>query len=135
MRGVSALARAMEHASPDTVSLVVIWEPVILSDRRPPGRSVTQPIATLPAQRFWDGNLLASKSVVRTALKHPEQLPAGVHIDESFIVWDIVALWPPGARWDDDMPLPEWFDSTVVDAEAELTTRLSALSRTDTPTP
>lgn len=134
MRGVSALARAMEHASPDTVSLVVIWEPVIISDRHPPGRSVTQPIATLTAQRFWDGDLLASKSVVRTALKHPERLPEGMHVDESFIVWDVVALWPPGARWENDMPLPEWFGSTVVDAEAELATRLSALAGSASPT-
>ena len=75
--------------------------------------------------RFWDEGLLASKSVVRTALANPTRIPAGLAITESFVVWDLVATWPPGVSWIGDMPLPEWYGATVVDAEAELTERLT----------
>ena len=131
MRGVPALARAMSAASPDSVSLLVIWEPVIATDLRSPGRSVTAPLASInvtnatSVTRFWDEGLLASKSIVRTALANPTRIPAGLAITPSFVVWDLVATWPPGASWTADMPMPEWYGATVVDAEAELTERLT----------
>lgn len=128
MRGVSALARAMSSASPDSVSILVIWEPVIATDRRSPGRSVTAPLAFMNAARFWDDGLIASKSIVRTALANPTRIPAGLAITDSFVVWDVVATWPPGVSWTADMPLPDWYGSTVVDAEAELTERLTRIA-------
>ena len=125
MRGVSALSRALDGVPAEDVSVLVIWEPVIVTDRGAPGRSVTRRLEH-PATLFWDEDLVGSKAMVRAAMKNPERLPAGFEIDESFVVWDLVATWQPGARWEDDPPMPDWFGSTVVDAEDALTKRLRA---------
>jgi hypothetical protein len=126
VRGVSALSRAMRGADPSKVSIVVIWEPVLRSDRKAPGRSVTSRLGDVQAARFWDPQRIASQAAVRTALAHPERLPEAMRVDESFIVWDVVATWPPGARWDASLPWPEWFDDPVVDAESELARRIAS---------
>jgi len=130
VRGVSALARALEHAPTESVSLIVVWEPVIPGDAGPPTRRVTAPLASLDAARFYDPALIASRAAVRTAMAHPDRLPLGAEVDATTIAWDLVAIFPPGARWARDLPFPDWFAAPVVDGEAELARRLAALRGT-----
>jgi hypothetical protein len=130
VRGVSALSNALRQAPPGSVSAIVVWEPVIRSDHGPPSKAVTQPLDGLDVARFYDPTLLASRAAVRTAIAHPDRLPLGSGVDATTIAWDIVATFPPGARWEQDLPWPDWFAMPVVDGEAEMTRRLAALRGT-----
>jgi HEAT repeat protein len=130
VRGVSALSRALDGVPPGDVSVIVIWEPVIATDRGAPGRSVTR-LLEHDATLLWDTELAGSKAMVRAAMKQPERVPPGFGLDESTIIWDLVATWPPGALWDDDPPMPDWFGTTVVDAEDVLALKLDPTMRAE----
>ena len=42
------------------------------------------------------------------------------------VVWDCVAIYPPGARWDDRLPAPAFIDCPVVAAIGKVGRRLSS---------
>ena len=121
VRGASALQSALppEDAS-HPLSVLVVWEPVLASDLGPPRRSVRARLPDPRALQFWDAARAVSKECVRAALAHPERLQHGETMTPDTIAWDVVAVFPPGARWDDDMPAPSFYGSTVVDAAPEL---------------
>jgi hypothetical protein len=43
------------------------------------------------------------------------------------VAWDVVAVYPPGARWDDPFPAPSWSGEPVVKQEAVLDDLLGRL--------
>ena len=80
--------------------MFVVWEPVLLTDWAAPSTAVLRRAADRRAQQYWDKGRLLSKAMGEK--------------DDDSIVWDSVAVYPPGARWQDAPPKPQFFDGPVV---------------------
>jgi len=76
----------------------IIWEPVIASDLGPPTSFVLSRVSDPRAMQFWDGSGSLSESMVAAEdnswLVEPGESPS-----PDMIVWDLVAVFPPGMIW------------------------------------
>jgi hypothetical protein len=131
VRGSSALQRALESAPGAKATVLVIWEPVILTDRGPPSARKRARLADPRVTQYWDEGLLLSQEIVRTIRADRTWLEAGGLIDfdvdeDDAVAWDVVAVFPPGVRWESSFPRASWLGAPVVHHEAELRARLAA---------
>jgi hypothetical protein len=89
VRGASALGELLRSRRDPSLRLIVVWEPVLRSDR-----AAGEPIADARASRFWDGARCVSRALAA------RDFPVNEIADEK-VVWDLVAIWPPGTRFAD----------------------------------
>jgi len=92
----------MQEFAGKPVRTFVIWEPVLPTDWSAPSTASLSRISDSRAVQFWDRGRLISHSM-------------GEH-DRKSIVWDHVAVYPPGAVWDDSPPQPIYRGGPVVQA-------------------
>lgn len=78
----------------------VIWEPVLATDWASPSTASLGRISDTRAAQFWDKDRLISHSM-------------GEH-DRRSVVWDYIAVYPPGATWDDAPPPALYHGGPVV---------------------
>ncbi len=113
MRGASAL-QPMLDAMPDAdVRTFVVWEPVIWSDVAPPTSSVLALLRDPRAAQYWDPKRSLSRDIVRSVNLDPRRYGFAEPLHESFVVWDVVAVFGPGAVWESDLPVPVFYDGPV----------------------
>ena len=114
MRGASALGELLDKYPDADVLVLVVWEPVILTDLGPPIRSVRKPLSDPRVMEFWDEDLwLSPRMIERAAIiarGKGEEPPLGP--DE--IAWDVIAMFPPDALWEDPFPIPSWYGEEPV---------------------
>ena len=82
------------------VRVFVIWEPVLFSDWSSPSTATLGRISDIRATQFWDKGRLISHSM-------------GEH-DRHSVVWDYVAVYPPGVIWEDGPPEALYHGGPVV---------------------
>ena len=82
------------------VRTFVIWEPVLATDWSSPSTAMLRRISNRGAAQFWDRGRLISHSM-------------GEH-GRRGIVWDHIALYPPGAIWEERPPQPHYAGRPVV---------------------
>lgn len=90
----------------------MIWEKVIDSDRAAPSTPVLRRISDSRAAQFWDPERFLSRAL-------------GEKDDES-IVWDWVAVYPPGVKWGGE---PVYRGRPVVKIKDKLAAALADLAR------
>jgi hypothetical protein len=78
----------------------VVWEPVLNTDWTHPSTTTLQRIADPRASQFWDKDRLISHAM-------------GEH-DRKSIVWDYIAVYPPGPLWTEKPPEPLYHGRPVV---------------------
>jgi hypothetical protein len=78
----------------------VIWEPVLPTDWKSPSSATLGRISDPRAAQFWDKGRLISHSM-------------GEH-DRRTVVWDYIAVYPPGVIWDDRLPQAVYHGRPVV---------------------
>ena len=95
--------------------MFVVWEPILFSDWAPPSSAAQARIPDLRIQQFWD-RPHALSAVVRAA---GDDRVLGARRIRGAIVWDYVAVFPPGALWTDRFPVPEYAGAPVLDVMDE----------------
>lgn len=95
--------------------VLIVWEPVIWTDMGPPGDSVLSRISDSRTEHFWDQDLLPSKELVQEWNRSGVRIKAESGSDPAVIIWDFVAVFPPGARWDESFPQSVYHGSPVVE--------------------
>ena len=103
----------------------MVWEPILATDFGAPTTSVLSRAADRRVQQYWDrGHVLAKQMAADARAPQPEQECCV----RSGILWDLVAVYPMGARWEERMPPATVFNGPVVDMteaiEAALDTSL-----------
>jgi len=117
LRGASALQRVIEEYPSDDLSILVVWEPVLPTDIAPPTTATLGLVHDPRAVQYWDAGRALSADIVRSMMASPERY--GVEEQElspDTIVWDAVAVFPAGDRWERDLPVPAFMDFPVVEA-------------------
>ena len=114
MRGASALGDLLHKYPAADVRVLVVWEPVILTDIGKPLQAVRRPLADPRVTEFWDEKRWLSPRMIERAAMiargKGEEPPLGP--DE--IAWDVIAMFPPGTLWEDPFPVPSWYGEEPV---------------------
>ena len=88
----------------------VIWEPVLPSDLFAPSTSALKRISDARVSQYWDKARLVSHSMGET--------------DHDSIVWDFIAVYEPGRRWEQSPPEPAYSGNPVVKVTDETRTAI-----------
>ncbi|MGH9482654.1 MAG: hypothetical protein ACRD1L_11255 [Terriglobales bacterium] len=67
------------------VQVLVVWEPVLISDWGPPSTSAMRRLSDARVAQYWDRGRLVSREMGEGAGRG--------------VVWDYVAVYPAGAVW------------------------------------
>jgi hypothetical protein len=97
--------------------VLLVWEPVLPSDVAPPLTPVLALVSDPRVAQFWDPARRLSQHMVQAAKNNPGTVPFDGNIDEGdedLIVWDYVALYPAGTKWEETVPAPRYGNAPVV---------------------
>jgi hypothetical protein len=113
------------------VEVLAVWEPVISTDLGPPSTENLARLSDPRVEQFWDEGLLLSEVLLELARAHPEWLTPEekAELTRQKVVWDFVAVYPPGARWEKEPPFPDFYGGPVVKYTDGLRERLAAAPR------
>lgn len=129
MRGASALQAVFDKRPAAELRVLVVWLPVVPTDIAPPTTGVLARLHDSRATQFWDEGRLTSKTIRSTVEKSPTWVKPE---DQDLcwgqgVVWDFVAVFPAGARWDEQLPRPDFYGYPVVRSMDGLEKRLKAI--------
>ncbi len=121
MQGASAIQSLLKEVRNPNLRVLVIWEPVLLDDWSAPSGGVLSRIQDSRAAQFWDPGHLVSE---RLRQAKPASLSNGLRWPQKGeIIWDLVALYPPGAT------TPSLAGGPVVEVIPQLRQSLANLPR------
>ena len=110
----------------DRIRVFAVWQPMLVTDWTAPARSVLKRLSDRRVQQYWDPN-----HVLATQMMNDARAPQPVQdcCLRSGILWDLAALYPPGATWSDKLPSAVVFNGPVVDVISEVESALAAAPR------
>ena len=91
--------------------MLVVWEPILATDWRPPSKSTLARISDGRVRQFWDPQHLVAVEIARIAEQKSVQSGPDCCVKNGFH-WDEVALYGPHARWGDE-PTPVYWNGPV----------------------
>ena len=133
MRGASALNDLLMKFPDARLTVLVVWEPVIKTDVAAP---LTRVLGLIPDDRvtqYWDPGRLVSADMVHSVNEAPDLYGFDEKLPSDFIVWDVVAIFPPQSHWGDAIPVPAYYGGPVVDAIDGAERALAAATRAPSP--
>lgn len=125
MRGASAIESVLRDMPDPDARVFVIWEPVLLTDWRAPGPNAVSRVPDPRVTQFWDPQHTLSAAIRRAAGPDPQGV-LGDHRLRARVVWDFVAVYPPGKRWDDTWPAARFAGAPVVQVAGDLRRTLTS---------
>jgi hypothetical protein len=108
------------------VRVMVVWEPILITDIAPPISAVLRRLSDRRARQFWDPDHLLSAQMQKDA--RPPQ-PVQECCDRHGHLWDLAAVYPAGATWTERLPTATVFNGPVVDIMDSLTAALAPPNR------
>jgi hypothetical protein len=113
------------------VRVFVVWQPILPTDWAPPTAFAMNRISDRRAQQYWDPDHVVAK---RLAADRRAPQPAEDCCERSGVLWDLVALYPKGAAWEERIPTATVFNGPVVDVTPEVESALAGTAAiTSTP--
>ena len=112
VRGASALQGIFDELGERRVRAFVVWEPVLPTDKGPPSATALGQLHDPRADQYWDPERVLSGRVLAAARRGVPELASFSGDQEA--AWDLVAIYPPGARWGDELPRPVYVGNPVV---------------------
>ncbi len=105
------------------MKVFAVWEPILLTDWGRPGSGVLGRLSDPRVSQFWDKQHLVSKRLAQDA-RDPQ--PKQSCCERSGTLWDLGAVYPPGALWTQAMPPAVFFDGPVVQVKPGIEAKISA---------
>ena len=90
--------------------VLVVWEPILPTDWRPPSGSALGRITDGRARQFWDPKHLVTSEVAEIAMRKRESAPSCC-VEKGFN-WDEAILYAPNAHWKEE-PVSAYWDGPV----------------------
>ncbi len=114
--------------------MLVVWEPVLVTDLQPPSNRELQRVTDPRAQQFWDRNHVVSKAI-RSSVVNGERVNSTVrgqgYRQVGQTLWDTVVIYKAQAGWS-NVAIPAYTGGPVVKIVPEL--RLALRDAIDHPT-
>ena len=112
MRGASAAQEFLNRHSEQKALVLVVWEPMLATDWRPPSGSTMGRIPDKRARQFWDPNHTVAGALNDLVKHKPPQLEPTCCFDRGFY-WDDAILYALHQEWK-DAPASVFWDGPVV---------------------
>ena len=94
-----------------------MWEPILPTDFSAPTTGVLRRARDRRVQQYWDpGHVLAKQMAADARPPQPKQDCCV----RSGTLWDLVAVYSAGSRWDEKIPPAKVFNGPVVDVTDEI---------------
>ena len=106
--------------------MFAVWEPILAADWRKPDDRVMARLPDPRVSQFWDEQHLVARQLAGDA-RSPQ--PEAKCCRRDGVLWDLVAVYPPGVLWTDRIPTAVLFDGPVVRQQAKLAEAIRALGR------
>jgi hypothetical protein len=90
LQGASATEHILEEFAGKPVRAFVVWEPVLLTDWSSPSTAALRRISDSRVSQYWDKHRMISHEMGE--------------YDRRSVVWDRIAVYPPGTSWKDRPP-------------------------------
>lgn len=103
--------------------MFVVWEPILATDWSKPNTSALSRISDARAVQFWDEERVLADRLARDA-REPQPRPDCCEQDG--VLWDLAAVYPKGARWEERLPVASVFDGPVVRVTGQISGALGA---------
>ena len=87
--------------------MLVVWEPILSSDWRAPGRAALSRVPDPRVRQFWDPEHLIAQEIARRASAHPIPPPPACCFNNGFH-WDETLVYDRGASWASAPPPLLW---------------------------
>lgn len=97
----------------------MVWERIAREKSAAPSPAVTEKVSDARTTQFWDPDQVAARALRAAAAMDPGWPAAGLPEEEG-VIWDSVLLFPPGARWEERPPTPQWAGGDIIDVIDEL---------------
>jgi len=97
-----------------SLSVQVVWLPVLKSDVAPPLTGVLGLIKDPRVRQYWDPDRALSRDLVRSVNDAPARYGLDEALPPGFVAWDVVAVFGGSARWERDLPPPARYGGPVV---------------------
>jgi hypothetical protein len=109
VKGSSVVNAVLKRHPGSNVHVFVIWEPILPTDWNKPTSVVLHLLSDVRAEQMWD-----KQHLVADLVKESAGNSASGCCKRNGTLWDIIAVYPRGARWTDSLPAPEFFSGPVV---------------------
>jgi hypothetical protein len=103
--------------------VLVVWEPILPTDWRPPSKGTLARVADQRARQFWDPNHLVATALAEFAKQKPDEPHPQCCIQKGFN-WDEAILFSPHSRWN-DIPAAVFWNGPVVRVMPDLETEFN----------
>jgi hypothetical protein len=124
--GSRALADALATI-PGPLTLFAVWEPISADDPPPTARLLGNLGGDARVHQLWDPTHLMSDEMRASEVAHPgspRQARTRTGNADAGIMYDTVALFGPGPRWEATLPAPDYLEvglaAIVVDVREQL---------------
>ena len=114
------------------VRVFVVWEPVLITDWHAPGADAVGRVPDARVTQFWDPSHALSEEIRRAAQSNQSGV-LGERRLRGRVVWDFVAIYPPGVRWGEAFPAARFAGAPVVRVIDDFRRQLNLLLTSATP--
>jgi hypothetical protein len=110
-KGSAALQKMLDKLD-GSVTVLAVWEPISDTDP-PPTSKLLANIKDPRVHQLWDPDHIMSDEMRASELAHPgspPQAPTRTNASADGIMYDTVAIFSPGMRWEKTLPAPEYLE-------------------------
>jgi hypothetical protein len=109
VEGSSVVNAVLKRHPGSDIRVFAVWEPILPTDWSRPSSVVLDRLSDRRAVQMWDRHHLVANLLKQSAAGRD---PGCCKRNQT--LWDIIAVYPPGARWTDSLPAPRLFAGPVV---------------------
>jgi len=109
IKGSSAVNEILRRNPKSKIRVIAIWEPMLPTDWNKPTSAVLSRLSDLRATQWWDNQHLIAELLNASVAG---QKPGCCKRKDT--LWDVIAVYPPGAKWAETLPAPQFFAGPVV---------------------
>lgn len=113
LKGASEIERILTKHPERALAVFVVWQPILATDWGKPGTGALHRLPDARVRQFWDADHIVARALEQSS-QDRELQPACCF--QRGIWWDLMAVYPPGAVWNDTLPEPVLLDGTVEEA-------------------
>jgi hypothetical protein len=114
LRGSSAVEKLLEQHPGTKVTVFAVWEPILPTDWIPPPTGTLGRLSDRRVRQFWDREHAVAKAMAESRAGQPQQDCC----ERNGTLWDLLAVYPAGAKWGETLPRAAVFNGPIVRAVA-----------------
>jgi hypothetical protein len=129
----SAALQNMLRTLDSPVTVLAVWEPIVESDPSPT-RKLLGNFTDVRVHQLWDPDHLMSDAMRASELAHPgspAQARTRTNSAADGVMYDTVAIFAPGTRWEMTLPAPDYLDVGLEAILPEVHARLATIVAPD----